>query len=302
MTFAERVDAVATLGFSRRHATFLTIVLLNGGYFVRRQYCTFAGVKTGMPDWAIVQRLLAHQLAKPLTYSGQHGHVYRLYGRPLYAAAELEYPVTRGEPSQALVARKLMLLDFVVTEPHLQWYTTPADKCDLFGGRLGLAETLFPRKTRKATTQFWPEDLPVFLLGQPAKVQFVCLATDSHASGIGAFVRHHAALLQQLSGWTLHAVVPRGSVVDGACEKSYERALHQTVLSPAPDADRAWFERTRLLVDAGDLSDVSIADLRRYRELAARIGNGVKTRAAGPLVVHVLRHSYINFGAFPGVV
>jgi len=302
MTFAERVDAVVTLGFSHRHATFLTLVLLNGGYFVRRQYCAFAGVKKGMTDFVVVRRLLSHRLARAVSYSAQHGHVYRLCGRPLYAAADLDYPLTRGEPSQALVARRLMLLDFVVTEPNLEWYTTPKDKCDLFAGRLGLPETLFPRKTRKTTTQFWPEDLPVFLLGQPPQVQFVCLATDAHASGVGAFVRQHAALLQQLSGWTLHVVAPRGSVVDGACEKAYERALHATVLSPAPDADREWFERMRARVDAGDLSDVPIADLRRYRELATRIGNGVKTRAAGPLVVHVLRRSYINFGPFAGVV
>jgi hypothetical protein len=301
MTFAQRVDAVSALGFSRRHATFVTLVLLNGGCFVRRQYCAFAGVKKGMTDWVIVRRLLAHHLARTLTYSAQHGQVYRLCGRPLYAAADLEYPVTRGEPSQALVARRLMLLDFVVTEPNLEWYTTPKEKSDLFAGRLGLAETLFPQKTRKTTTLFWTEDLPVFLLGQPPQVQFVCLATDPHASGVGAFVRQHAALLQQLSGWTLHVVAPRGSVVDGACEKAYERALHATLLSPAPEADRAWFERTRARVDAGDLSDVSIADLRRYRELATRIGNAVETRAAGPLVVHVLPYSYINFGVFAGI-
>ena len=237
MTFAERVDAVVTLGFSHRHATFLTLVLLNGGYFVRRQYCAFAGVKKGMTDFVVVRRLLSHRLARAVSYSAQHGHVYRLCGRPLYAAADLDYPLTRGEPSQALVARRLMLLDFVVTEPNLEWYTTPKDKCDLFAGRLGLPETLFPRKTRKTTTQFWPEDLPVFLLGQPPQVQFVCLATDAHASGVGAFVRQHAALLQQLSGWTLHVVAPRGSVVDGACEKAYERALHATVLSPAPESN-----------------------------------------------------------------
>ena len=301
MTFVQRVDAVVALGFSHRHATFLTLVLLNGGYFVRRQYCTFAGVKHGVTDWVIVQRLLAHQLARPLTYSAQQGHVYRLCGRALYAAADLEYPVTRGEASQALVARRLMLLDFVMTEPNLEWFTTPKEKSDPFAGRLGVAETLFPRKMRKTTTQFWPEDLPVFLLGQPPQVQFVCLATDPHAAGVGAFVRQHAALLEHLSEWTLHAVVPRGSVVDGACQKAYERALHATVLSPAPDADREWFERTRARVNAGDLSDVSIADLRRYRELASRIGTGLRTRAAGPLVVHVLPHSYINFGVFAGI-
>lgn len=302
MTFAERVDAVVALGFSRRNASFLTMVLLHGGYFVRRQYCAFAGVQKGMTDWAVVNRLLARKLARPLTYSAQRGKVYRLCGRPLYAAADVEYVVGRGEVSQAMIARRLMLLDFVLTEPSLEWYATPAEKCDLFAGRLGLPETLFPRKTRNGTTQYWPQDLPVFLHGQPPKVQFVCIAADPHASAVGTFVRQHAAILQQLSGWTLHAVVPQGSVIDGACEKAYERALKSTSLSPEPDEDREWFERTRPLVDAGEISDLSIADLRRYRELSTRIRRGVETRAAGPLVVHVLNHSYINFGAFPGVV
>ena len=47
MTHAERVSAVAALGFTERQAAFLVLVMLHSGVCVGRQYCTFAGIVRG---------------------------------------------------------------------------------------------------------------------------------------------------------------------------------------------------------------------------------------------------------------
>ena len=299
MTSIERIDAIMALGFTRLSAGFLATVLVHGGYFVRRQFVVYAGIKHGRSDTYLVDRLVARRLATRLTYLARHSYVYHLCANSLYAGVNVPHRLHHHHPSQALIARKLMLLDFVLTEPHLDWYGTPAEKCDLFEHRFGLPESVFPRKTGKAT-RYWPHGLPMFLLGDPPAPHLVCLAVDPHASDVGTFVREHAPLLRHLPEWTLHAVMPPGVVIDGWCERAYERALDSVSMSEEPATDREWFARTRALVDAGDISSLSIADLGRYRELAARTGCGTEIRAAGHLVMHVLPYSYREFGSFPG--
>ena len=45
MTAEQRADAIAAFGFTRRQARFLVTVALHGGYCLRRQYETFAGIR-----------------------------------------------------------------------------------------------------------------------------------------------------------------------------------------------------------------------------------------------------------------
>ena len=47
MTWEERADAVASLGFTTRQARFLALAALHSGYCLRRQYGAFAGLQSG---------------------------------------------------------------------------------------------------------------------------------------------------------------------------------------------------------------------------------------------------------------
>jgi hypothetical protein len=44
---AERLNPIASFGFTERQARFLLNVLLHSGVFVERQYCSFAGIVHG---------------------------------------------------------------------------------------------------------------------------------------------------------------------------------------------------------------------------------------------------------------
>ena len=47
MTDAERIDAVAKLGFTPRQAGFLVTVVLHAGVCLSRQYCAYSGHRPG---------------------------------------------------------------------------------------------------------------------------------------------------------------------------------------------------------------------------------------------------------------
>ena len=47
MTFDERSEAVAKIGFTERQARFLVTVMLHSGVCVPRQYATYAGIVHG---------------------------------------------------------------------------------------------------------------------------------------------------------------------------------------------------------------------------------------------------------------
>ena len=67
MTHAERVSAIAALGFTERQAAFLVLVMLHSGVCVGRQYCAFAGIVRGQKMADFFQKLVARRYATPLS-------------------------------------------------------------------------------------------------------------------------------------------------------------------------------------------------------------------------------------------
>jgi hypothetical protein len=128
----------------------------------------------------------------------------------------------------------------------------------------------------------------------------VCVVRDPHASAVDAFIKEHAGVLRHLRNWTLHIVVPRGLSTEAACTSAYRRALASASLASIGHEELEWFNRTRRLVLRGDLRELAVGDLRRYRELAARVDHRLEISCPSPPVVHVLPHSYSQFGSFPG--
>ena len=95
MTFDERVEAVESLGFTARQATFLAIVALHSGYCLRRQYAAFAGVSYGKNVRDFLDALVARQLATRFTIRADRGHLYHLHSRALYRVLRQEHSRNR---------------------------------------------------------------------------------------------------------------------------------------------------------------------------------------------------------------
>ena len=218
MTFTERRAAVEALGFTAHQATFLTTVALHSGYCLRRQYTAFAGLRYGKGT-RFLDNLVERGIAGRVVFRAERGVIYHLFSHPVYTAIDHENSRNRRHLSPALLARKLMLLDFVLAHPECDWYVTRADKLDLSVTRLGVSESV-----RIPTS-------PFFLHGTSPCVNFVCVVTDPRGSSIESFVRLHASLLRQLNDWTLNALIPECVSTDQACDAIYRRTLAAASMS-----------------------------------------------------------------------
>jgi hypothetical protein len=311
MTFSDRIAAVVALGFNPRQAAFLTTVALHGGYCLRRQYGTFTGQKYGKTVCDFLDRLVDEQLATRVTFRADRGGIYHLFARRLYLAIGEENNRNRRPTTPAVIARKLMLLDFVLANRGYDWYATEREKRELLVKRLEVPETILPHRTYTPTsasgapavntTRYLIQKLPIFLSGQPSLVNFVCVVVDPHATAIDAFIREHVALLCCLPHWALHAVVPRNVASRRACVVAYDRALAALSYAQASPDDVAWFERVREVVERGELRQLGVRDLQRYRELSTRVRVPGARFIPGALTVHELPHRYQQFGSLAGL-
>ncbi len=112
MTFDERVTALAPLGFTPRQTRFLVTAALLSGYCMRRHYLTFAGVRHGKNVRDFFETLVRRQLAQRLRYRPNRGQIYHLHATALYRALAQRDNRNRRQASPALIARKLMILDY----------------------------------------------------------------------------------------------------------------------------------------------------------------------------------------------
>jgi len=72
---AERLNAMASFGFTERQARFLLNVLLHSGVFVERQYCAFAGIVHGQKSTDFIKTLVDRRFATPIATGTRSGRV-----------------------------------------------------------------------------------------------------------------------------------------------------------------------------------------------------------------------------------
>ena len=335
MTLDDRVRALASLHLTPRQTRFVALVALHIGYCLRRQYLTFAGLQYGKNVRAFLDGLVTRGLATRFAYRRDRGYLYHLSARSLYRAIDQEENRNRRHTSPALIARKLMVLDYVLGHHEREWYATEQDKVALFTARFGVPVSELPHRVYTAkdalagpTTRYFVHKLPIYLQGEPPAVHFVHLVTDDTGRGFEQFLIDHARLFARLSAWTIDAV--GAGAVDGlsACQKVFQAFVAGTARPMPTDlADVQWFFETRRLVEAGQLGGLSVADLNRFRDARAKfsapaiaslyarcllegdtafarpVADGPSTAAgSGQLVTERVPGQYAQFAALAGVV
>jgi hypothetical protein len=271
MTFTERVQAVETFGCSARQARFLALVALHGGYYVRRQYLTATGTRNGKNAQWFLDQLVARQVAARCRYRADRGYVYRLQHRSLYRAMGLDQNRNRRPAAPALIARKLMLLDVVLSEPNAEWVATEAEKVALFTERFGVSQDDLPRGTLIAegadphTTRRFKDKLPIALVGDPPMVHFVFLTVEGSVTSFERFLHTHGRLLSALPTWTVLVTHPR-HIGSTALEAAFRRFVgDEPALSAArlPDVERYFVARRA--IERNEFAQLSIGELQRFR-------------------------------------
>jgi hypothetical protein len=333
MTFDDRVRALEPFGFTPRQMRFLATVALHGGYCLRRQYSAFAGVRYGKNVCDFLETLVERQLAERFTQRADRGVIYHLHARGLYRAIGEEHSRNRREASAALMARRIMVLDYVLGHPQLEWLATERDKVELFAERYSVPLADLPQRTfpasqpaTAATTRYFIHRLPIVVDGTPPVVSFVYLATDGTGREFDHFLADHARLLAWLPAWTVVAIGSTAGAL-ATCEAVFARTRQRPV-PPAPMGVEPLRElfTTRQVVERGDLSRLSVTAIDRYRTLRDQLA-GVRfealyadwcrngepalatyaaathrpTASRGQLVSERLPFDYSQFGSLPGI-
>jgi hypothetical protein len=284
LTFDERVHALEPLGFSKRQTRFLVTVALHSGFCLRRHYTAFAGLKYGAGVRDFLDRLVARRLARRLDFRPDRGHVYHLHACAIYDAIGQNDNRNRRRTSAALIARKLMLLDYVLGEPTADWYATEQDKVALFTGRFGVPAGDLPRRlycTRDPnaradwTARYFVHKLPIFLTGEPATPSFVYLVTDTTGQAFAQFLDDHVSLLNHLPAWRIVAVAPQHIPGLPACEAAFRRfavGLRRPRTHDEVTMLRMYFT-TRTLLERDQIAQLSVKDLQEFRAARARLAS-----------------------------
>ena len=333
MTFDERVSALASLGLPPRQTAFLVTVALHGGYCLRRQFDTFVGRVHGQLGRNLFDGLVDRGWATRLQYRPNRGHVYHVGAKAIYRALDQDDNRNRRVVSPAQIARKLMVLDYVLTAPPAEWVATEQDKVALFTGRFGIALGDLPQRRYQAgsgatasTTRYFVQKLPIRVTSEGV-LHFVHLVEDETGDHFDQYLADHLRLLSRVPTWTIVLVCP-AHLTHGlpASERVFTQAI-DTPLAAEGVLDREdlrRFFRARQCVDRDDQRTLSHADLNRFRELRRRlttapvervyaewqrIGDAALAdvrRIADPLpprvavVAYALPWRYREFGTLPG--
>lgn len=340
MTEADRVQALAYLRFSETQTRFLVTVALHGGVCLRRQYTAFAGLQDGQGVRDFFQRLVTRRLARRVAFRPDRGFVYHLCGSGIYDAIGQDDNRNRRHSSPALMARKLMLLDYVLGHPAGTWYATEQDKVALFTTRYGVRPADLPQRVYLSrryqgppTTLYFIQKLPVLVTSDPDVVSLVFLVTDTTGAAFEQFLHDHRRLLNRLPTWRLVAVAPPQVPGLPGCAAALQRFTAALTRPRAAEEIRALqtYCTWRAMLERDDLS-FATPDFERtvkawhgYRQrfaaaeyqdlydqwttdgpsvLAPRDGAGCLAALAegrGALVVHRLPHGYDRFGTRAGV-
>jgi hypothetical protein len=330
MTMEERVQAVEALGFSLGQAQFLVTVALHSGYCLRRHYTAFTGTKTGKNVQRFLEGLVARQLARRTTYRLDRGYVYHLHAWSLYQAVGHPNDRNRLQMSAAAIARHLMLLDIVLSDPAVTWIATEAEKVALFTTRFQVPihalprRTLLPEAQTARASRYFRDKLPIGLEGDPSTVRFVYLATEASAASFERFLRDHARLFNALPAWTVVIAHPPRLTPPASWTTTFERFVSGAGVLDGIDAgglERHF--RVRRAVEQLDFAAVELNDLQTYRERAKRFDTpaieslfarwlssgqerfdvtSLQPLTRGHLVIQPLVHRYEQFGAYAGLV
>src|SRR5712691_3455381 len=151
LTNTERVQALMRFGYTEREATFICLVALNGGFFLRRQYCEFAKAGDGGTVTAFIEKLLRNEHGRMVTGFGNL-RVHHIFARPIYNAIGQENNRNRRERAPVAMKNRLMGLDFVLGQPGHAYLMTEQEKVSYFTTTLGIDIAELPVKEFRSPT------------------------------------------------------------------------------------------------------------------------------------------------------
>jgi len=273
VTHEERVKRVVGFGFTHRQAAFLVEVMLHSGFFVGRQYCTFARIARGQKLVDFLEKLTTRRLATPYLCGHNKARVYHLHNTTLYDAIEQRDVRFRKRMAIGRALERLMILDHVITHREFRWLGSEQDKVAHFLTTTPLDRDALPRLAfgvkPNITVRHFPDKLPIGISPDGRTHAFLYLLVSPLPHDFRVFLRRHAELLRALPAWSIQLLVPveqtdsEGRAQDLA--DHYETAFRHELGSPL---DPVTANELRWFWEASTLASVSEEKrMRRARRI-----------------------------------
>ena len=323
----DRIDALKSLGYTRREAAFLALAALHSGYFLRRQYQAFAGYR-GKVEESLLERAATLGHFRSTIYPNRT-EVYHVFARAIYRALGDEDNRNRRPRPVFSIKAKLMALDFVLAHQAARFLATEHERLEYFSGQRAIDRALLPGKTYSArsptdqTRRYFIEKYPIFLDrtddAVPALASF-CYVDEGvlSNSGFTSFLKRYGPLFAALARFRLVYVAAEHKPFRRA-ERAFDR-FTEALANPeaaTPGGQMGEYFRLRRLFETRQYGQLNKAKLDRLRDLSQRFQHSAteshfkqwaksvatKTRL-GRVDAHFeayrLPHSYDIFGTHPG--
>jgi len=241
-TKPEHIAAIRRLGYNETEATFLYLVATHSGYFTRSQFLRYTQQSKG----CLVHRFTTKTLTQGHATAKEYGYqtlVFHLFSRQIYGAIDKDNLRNRRQLSKELIRTRLLVLDFVLSDPNRQYLETEADKVQYFNRELGIPLTLIPCRTYKSRTsgaqtdRYFVDRFPIFLTEKPPQTP-TFVYCDSDLPGLFGYVtqvRNCEALLRRLPGFNLIYASP-----DAAKFHRAQRFFSRTLIPTPPWIPPNW--------------------------------------------------------------
>lgn len=140
-TTVDPIVALESLGYTEREASFLYLVAVHSGYFLRRQFNCFIERKKGWIAQRFIDKARVAGHIEIIDY-GQRRYVYHLFAKPIYRLFRNEESQNRHRKGDHEIRARLMALDYVLENRSEHFLETPREKLDFFLDLRGVPSTV----------------------------------------------------------------------------------------------------------------------------------------------------------------
>jgi hypothetical protein len=155
------IASLESIGYLDREASFLYLAAVHSGYFLRRQYNSFASRDRGTALERLLRKAERHNHIQVIE-CGRGWHIYHLKSKTLYAAIDRPHSQNRRIKGDAHIKSRLMVLDFVLAHLGANILEDEAGKVDFFTTQCGVRSELLPR-SHAGRLMYFSDGFPILV-------------------------------------------------------------------------------------------------------------------------------------------
>lgn len=167
MPTTDLILVLESLGYTSREASFLYLVAVHSGYFLRRQFDYFIDRQKGAISQNLIEKARIAGHIAVLDYS-QGRHVYHLFFRPIYRLLGKPDSQNRRRKGDASVRARLIALDYVLENLNEHYLESDEQKTRYFSDVRHISPEVFFDSHNKLLSPLAAASISIVDRTQPA--------------------------------------------------------------------------------------------------------------------------------------